>query len=262
MFGESTYQHPLDDDADDTEILGLKPLTSGHSSNSIPNSHSNHAKHSLLSCENVACTINNACPPVPLPVEISLAVDSDTSPLEMSHAAAPIHDDTPATVPAMSVVSMSVAPTVGLREMSPPQVEQSPRMREMSQLREQLNQQQSSPQRESAVELPMRANQQPVSPPIRHLTCEHKSCSPQYGYDGMHGSGYHMQIPWDLLQTMYNFNGLPASIYKASLLDPDTLNFDEAMNDAEFKDQWKKAMNLKSNHWKNMELGSKYQSQM
>jgi hypothetical protein len=28
MFGESTYQYPLDDDADDTKILGLKPLTS------------------------------------------------------------------------------------------------------------------------------------------------------------------------------------------------------------------------------------------
>jgi hypothetical protein len=26
MFGESTYQHPLDDDAaDDTKILGLEP---------------------------------------------------------------------------------------------------------------------------------------------------------------------------------------------------------------------------------------------
>jgi hypothetical protein len=41
---------------------------------------------------------------------------------------------------------------------------------------------------------------------------------------------------------MYNFNGLPASIFKASLSDPDTLNFDEAMHDTEFKDQWKKAM--------------------
>jgi hypothetical protein len=64
----------------------------------------------------------------------------------------------------------------------------------------------------------------------------------------MQGSGYHTQIEWDLLQTMYNFNGLPASIYKASLSDPDTLNFDEVLNDTEFKDQWKKAMesNIKS----------------
>jgi hypothetical protein len=41
---------------------------------------------------------------------------------------------------------------------------------------------------------------------------------------------------------MYNFNGLPASIYKALLLDPDILNFDEAMNNTEFKHQWKEAM--------------------
>jgi hypothetical protein len=62
-------------------------------------------------------------PPVPLPVEISLAADSDTSLLEMPCAAALIHNDTPATVLAMSDVSLLVAPTVGLREMSPPQVE-------------------------------------------------------------------------------------------------------------------------------------------
>jgi hypothetical protein len=39
MFGESTYQHPLDDDADDTEFL-REPLTSGHSSHSTPDKHS------------------------------------------------------------------------------------------------------------------------------------------------------------------------------------------------------------------------------
>jgi hypothetical protein len=41
---------------------------------------------------------------------------------------------------------------------------------------------------------------------------------------------------------MYNFNGLPASTYKALLSDPDTHDCDEVMNDTEFKDQWKKAM--------------------
>jgi hypothetical protein len=92
MFGESTYQHPLDDDADDTEFLGLEPLTSGHSSHSSP------AKRSLSRRENVARAINTARPPVPLPVEISLAVDSDTS-LLLPHAAALIRDGTPATVP-------------------------------------------------------------------------------------------------------------------------------------------------------------------
>jgi hypothetical protein len=68
-------------------------------------------------------------------------------------------------------------------------------------------------------------------------------------------------IEWDLLQTMYNFNGLPASIYKASLSDPDTLNF-EAMNDLNFSISGRRQWNLKSNQWKNMELGLKYQSQM
>jgi hypothetical protein len=163
MFGESTYQHLLDDDADDTEILGLKPLTSGHSSDSVPNSHSSHTKHSLLHHENVACAVDNAHPPVPLPVEISPAADSDTSLLETLHAVALICNDAPATVPAMPVVSMPVAPTVGPREKSPPQVKQLPPMREMSQPREQLNQQQSSPWRESEAELPTRANQQPLS---------------------------------------------------------------------------------------------------
>jgi hypothetical protein len=99
-------------------------LTSGHSSDSLPNSHSCHKKHSLLCLKmlNAPSTMLNP-PPVPLPVEISLAADSDTSLLEMPCAAALIHNDTPATVPAMSDVSLPVAPTVGLREMSPPQVE-------------------------------------------------------------------------------------------------------------------------------------------
>jgi hypothetical protein len=236
MFGESTYQHPLDDvGADDTEFLRLEPLTSVHSSQSSP------AKRSLSRRKNVACAIDAARPPVPLPVEI-MPVDSDTS-LLLPRSVAPICDDSPATITAMPVVSTLVAPTVGPRETSPPHVEQSPPMREMSQLGGQLNQQQLSPQRENRVEPPMKANQQPVSfPPIRHSTRERKSCAPRYGYDRMQGSGYHTQIEWDLLQTMYNFNGLPASIYKASMSDPDTLNFDEAMNDTEFKHQWKEAM--------------------
>jgi hypothetical protein len=235
MFGESTYQHPLDDDgADDSEFLGLKPLTSGHSSLSSP------AKRSLSRRENVARAIDTARPSVPLPVEISPVADCETSPL-LPCAVAPIRDNTPATAPATPVVSTPVAPTVGPRETSPPQVEQLSPMREMSQPREQLNQQQSSPRRESTAEPPTRANQQPVSTPIRRSTRERKSRAPRYGYDGTQGSGYHTQIEWDLLQTMYNFNGLPASIYKASLSDPDSLNFDEAMNDTEFKHQWKEA---------------------
>jgi hypothetical protein len=72
-----------------------------------------------------------------------------------------------------------------------------------------------------------------MSPPICHSTRERKSRVPQYGYDGTtQGSGYHTQIEWNPLQTMYNFNGLPASIYKALLSAHDTLNFDEAMNDS------------------------------
>jgi hypothetical protein len=74
--------------------------------------------------ENVVHAIDNACPPVPLPVVICLAADSNTSLLEVPCAAALIHDDTPATVPATSVVTMPVTPTVGPRETSPPQVEQ------------------------------------------------------------------------------------------------------------------------------------------
>jgi hypothetical protein len=61
---------------------------------------------------------------------------------------------------------------------------------------------------------------------------------------------------------MYNFNGLPASIYKALLSNPDALNFDEAMNDKNLKISGRRQWNLKSNHWKNMELGLRYQSWM
>jgi hypothetical protein len=104
MFGESTYQHSLDDDgADDSKFLGLEPLTSGHSSHSSP------AKSSLSRRENVARAIDTAHPPVPLPVEISPVVDCDTSP-HLPRAAAPIRNDTPATAPATPVVAFYLWP--------------------------------------------------------------------------------------------------------------------------------------------------------
>ena len=52
-----------------------------------------------------------------------------------------------------------------------------------------------------------------------------------------------MDTEMPYLHTLYNFSGLMSpAICKASISDPDTLNFDQAMNDTEFKDQWKEAM--------------------
>jgi hypothetical protein len=122
--------------------------------------------HSSSHHENVAHVINNACPPIPLPVELSLAVDSDTSLLETPCAAALICNDTPATVPAMPVVSMLVPQPLDQGRCH--HLKQSSHLQWGRCLNWGSNWISSSCllERESTAELPTRANQQPVSPPV------------------------------------------------------------------------------------------------
>jgi hypothetical protein len=92
-FGESTYQHPFDDDADDTKFLGLKPLMAGL----FPAMKMLHVPLTPLALLYL-CQWNYLQRQTLIPVFYAVAL---------------IRDDTPATVPLMHVVStMLVAPTV------------------------------------------------------------------------------------------------------------------------------------------------------
>ena len=64
----------------------------------------------------------------------------------------------------------------------------------------------------------------------------------RFGYDGSQGFGY-MAVP-SILPTLLLDSGCStsAAAYKASLSDPDTMTYEQAMADVAHIDEWKKAM--------------------
>lgn len=226
MFGDSPTDSHI------YEYDGLEPETTSHDSRSIHDSHSNR----------VARAMDASNPPMPLPVEAP-----PTSP-----PAVPFREHTPAapSIPIALAPESSPASTPEARETSAPRVEQSPPTREMSQAREQSNQQQVSPRREISVEPPVRTMNQQQVPPFTPENPRRSSRSrkpiDRHGYDGTQGHGYlamDTESAFEYLHTQYNSYGLwSPAVCKASVPDPDTLTFEEAMRDPEFRNQWKKAM--------------------
>jgi hypothetical protein len=117
-----------------TEILGLKPLTSGHSSCSF--------QFPPWKC----CTRHQQCLPS---YTFASGIISGSGLRYQSFGntlCCSSHLQWYTCYCSCNACCLNAgAPTIGPREMSPSQAEQSPPMREMSQLREQLNQQQLSP---------------------------------------------------------------------------------------------------------------------
>ena len=224
MFGDSTN----DDSCHIHEYDRLEPETTIHDSRS----------------DRVARAMDAANPPTPLPVETPPA----------SPPAVPFHEYTPAapsTPVASAPESHSAPPPLETRETSPPQMEHLTPMREMSHAREQSNQQQLSPQREISVEPPVRTMNQQQAPPFtpenpRRSSRRPKPITDRHGYDGTQAHGYvamDTESAFEYLHTQYNSDGVwSPAVCKASVPDPDTLTFEQAMNDPQFRDQWKKAM--------------------
>ena len=235
MFGDSTYHNQFDGQDDEydgiePEYDGIEPETSSHDSRLIHDSLSSLVGDTTRSRreQQVARAMDAAHPPTPLSVE----TPPQTPP------AVPLHKNTPAAPSAPDVASTPASRIPETREISPPQVEQSPPMREMSQSREQLNPQQSSPRRERSVEPPVRMNEQPFTPANPRRSSRRPKTPARHGYDGTQGSGYiatdaeayHFELPY--LHTLHNFCGLwSPAVCKASVPDPDTLTFEQAMND-------------------------------
>jgi hypothetical protein len=190
-----------------------------------------------------------------LPPE-SVPNDEETSPAATTLDTPFISQPSGATT---SHVSAKQAP----RECStPPIVSQTPRSI-MSPLREPAQQHESSPQREKPQE-PKEQSSKPKQGEIQ--ATQHSVCVPRHpshhGYDGTQGYGYHTPTFYSALQgqefttvdvteafthanmhTMYNFFDLPfPATCKASVSHPDTLTFDQAMQDAENKGAWIQAM--------------------
>ncbi len=244
MFGDSTYQYPLEEP--DNEAPSAPDDCFVEQSNSRLNE--------------VARAIQAADPPTPLPTAPppeSVPNDKET-PLAATTLDTSFISQPPGAT--MSHVSAKQAP----RERStPPIASQTPRS-VMSPLREPAQQHESSPQREK----PQEPKEQSGKPKQREIQATrhsaHVSRHPsRHGYDGTQGYGYHTPTFFSALQgqefttvdvteafthanmhTMYNFFDLPfPAACKASVTDPDTLTFDQAMQDAENKGAWIQAMN-------------------
>ena len=217
MFGDSTYDNHVDDE----DESGFEPPASESDNASR---HTYERKSST-----VARAMDATKPAVPLTVETP-PTSSPTVPTDEYTPAAPstavdVTDLTPPTSPTLPVLPHS-------RE--PPPVEQPSPMREISQPRERLNVQQSSSRRERSVE-PSAPSVQ--SPNIRRSSRQ-RVIPKRHGYDGTQGYGYTVMDVEPAFEP-----GLTSPAFcKAAASDPDTLTFDQAMDDTEYREQWKEAM--------------------
>ncbi|KAI2505115.1 hypothetical protein MHU86_9303 [Fragilaria crotonensis] len=102
-------------------------------------------------------------------------------------------------------------------------------------------------------------SEQPIAPkatkakntPVKHVprrSTRNRSAPVRLGYDGQQGHGYNAELDCSSLEWVYNevaecFSPPPLS-YKASVSNPDTLSFNEAMSDRKNNiEKWLKAAN-------------------
>ncbi|KAI2495282.1 hypothetical protein MHU86_19253 [Fragilaria crotonensis] len=88
------------------------------------------------------------------------------------------------------------------------------------------------------------------STPVKHeprRSTRNRSAPVRLGYDGQQGHGYMAEFDGTSLEWLYNevaeCLSPPPSSYKASVSDPDTLSFNEAMADHDNIEKWLKAAN-------------------
>jgi hypothetical protein len=79
---------------------------------------------------------------------------------------------------------------------------------------------------------------------VPRCSTRNRSAPVRLGYDGQQGHGYNAELDGTSLKWLYNevaeCLSPPPSLYKASVTDPDTLSFNEAMSD---RDNIEKCLN-------------------
>ncbi|KAI2500677.1 hypothetical protein MHU86_13827 [Fragilaria crotonensis] len=88
------------------------------------------------------------------------------------------------------------------------------------------------------------------TPGVKHVprrSTRNRSAPVRLGYDGQQGHGCNSEFNGTSLEWLYNEVAVcfspPPSSYKASVSDPDTLSFNEAMSDRDNIEKWLKAAN-------------------
>jgi hypothetical protein len=105
------------------------------------------------------------------------------------------------------------------------------------------------------------------STPIKNIPCRstrNRSAPLRLGYDGQEEHGHIAEFDGTSLEWLYNkfaeYSSPPPSSNKTSVSDPDTLSFNEAMNNHNNIFKWMKAANNKIQSLQKMALGKKCQS--
>ncbi|KAI2507770.1 hypothetical protein MHU86_6666 [Fragilaria crotonensis] len=231
MFRDSTFQYVLDDEDEERLIAGSTDYE--------------QANELLSQMQRVATALDNATPPQVLPV----------APPPLSTPLQPPREQI-ATPPPVVVPPPPATPLLTPREATPqPPTPIAPQLPTPTPVK--LFPSSPTPIR-PANESDKKVSEQPVVPkatkakstPVKHeprRSTRNRSAPVRLGYDGQQGHGYMAEFDGTSLEWLYNevaeCLSPPPSSYKASVSDPDTLSFAEAMADRDNIDKWLKAAN-------------------
>ena len=229
MFRDSTFQYVLDDEDEERLIVDSTDYE--------------QANELLSQMQRVATALDNATPPQVLPV----------APPPLSTPLQPPREQI-ATPPPVVVPPPPPTPLLTPREATPqPPTPIAPQLPTPTPVK--LFPSSPTPIR-PANESDKKVSEQPIIPkatkakntPVKHeprRSTRNRSAPVRLRYDGQQGHGYNAEFDGTSLEWLYNevaecLSPSPSS-YKASVSDPDTLSFNEAMSDRDNVEKWLKA---------------------
>ena len=232
MFRDSTYQYVLDDEDEERLIVDATDY--------------DQAQDLLSQIQRrAASAIDASTPPQTLPV----APPPLATPLQppREQVATPIHAavSPPPSTPLLTPKEATPQPPTPIAPRLPPPTPAK------------LFQSPPTPIRTS-TESDKEVSEQPVVSkatkakitPVKHVprrSTRNRSAPVRLGYDGQQGHGYNAELDGTSLEWLYNevaeCLSPPPSLYKASVSDPDTLSFNEAMSDRDNIKKWLNAAN-------------------
>ncbi|KAI2507440.1 hypothetical protein MHU86_6932 [Fragilaria crotonensis] len=145
---------------------------------------------------------------------------------------------------------------------TPPRPPASPPPTQMSPMRETTLTNDTSSAKEP-LSAPVRSSAPSPAPVVRHLprrSTRQRNAPSRLGYDGNQGAGYFVEPSAWIFQEC-GFLGPPLAL-KASLSDPDTLTYDEAMSDEPNLSKWMQPLRKRLPVWRRIRrvLKRKYQT--
>jgi hypothetical protein len=262
MFGDSSHQYILDDEDEERLIV----------------EEADEMEHARQQGERIANAFDQAVPPQPLPVDPPpvmsprhqptpnrvatpttpnlpqelppiIRTREEPSPLMTPYASPAPPAPTPEQTPLRQPTPAAPTPVKLFQLPSPPPKPPTPLPVRQEETKVLATVEQGS--KNDAQDLPLRRSNRSRAAPTR------------LGYDGRQGRGYIAAAPlapdW-LFEEAAGCQACSTVAYKASSSDPDTLSFEEAMNDKDNLVEWQKASNAeiasleKNGTWKEVPI--------